>query len=139
MKGQLSYKWGCIVLTLLLSACASAPTWEGYSEREIADWNRINVDAATAHKFTRANLNAPKVRAWYREGFQDNDTIIEWSDEGFGASDAADWRRAGFDVDTAEEWAEHKFNAAEAERWIRSDFDLDEARENRSRGLSPTH
>ena len=95
------------VMSVMLFACASSPTWEGMSEDDIAQWKANGFDARSA-------------QVWHRGGFN--------------AIQSKAWMEAKFDVDSAKDWSEEKFSAA---NWSQSGFELDDAVEERSKGLTP--
>jgi len=99
----------CAFLGLLV-ACSSTPTWEGMSEREIADWKGIGFDAGAAQS---------------------------WGKKGFNAESANAWNTAGFDLESATRWSSKQFSAEEAGSWRAGGFDLDDSVKNRNKGLTP--
>lgn len=96
-------------LLLMLAGCM-APTWEGMSEGEIADWKGLGFDAAVAH---------------------------EWTDDGFTPATASGWVKAKFSRDEAKDWSEEKFTAEQAVSWKQADFSLKDAIDARTKGLAP--
>ncbi|WP_076537084.1 hypothetical protein [Shewanella sp. UCD-KL21] len=99
------------IFICLIYGCASSPaTWEGMSERDIADWKAIGFDAAKAQK---------------------------WSKSGFNAEQSQQWTQASFNVESAAEWSKEKFNPEEAGTWKQSGFELEDAIEDRAKGLTP--
>ncbi|MCL1046295.1 hypothetical protein L2737_13335 [Shewanella electrodiphila] len=99
-----------ILVACLLYGCASAPTWKGMSERDIAEWKAIGFDAAQAQT---------------------------WSKKGFNAEQSQLWSKASFDVESAMDWSKEKFNPEEAATWKQAGFKLDDAIDDRAKGLTP--
>lgn len=122
---------------LLLTACASAPTWEGMTESEIAGWKGINVDVASAQKFRKAKMSSSTVEAWQSAGLGATQAILDWNSAGYTPTTGAPWIGKGFDLKTARAWTADKFTAQEARAWMDADFTLKEAVKNRNKGLTP--
>lgn len=133
-----NYKTLFIVLVaLFLTACASAPTWEGMSESEISAWKGINVDVASAQKFRSAGLTSTAVGEWQSAGLSGTQAILDWNKGGYSPATGAPWIEKGFDLKTAQAWTADKFTAEEARTWMDADFTLKEAVKNRKMGLTP--
>ena len=135
---RLSVKWmwvPCVVL--LVGACASAPTWKGMSESEIAGWQRLGVDAGTAQEFMKAGLGPKAVEGWHAAGMKSPETILAWHGGGFAVDEAAAWSKQQFSVDQATLWKKEKFTVEQAGKWKAAGFDLDDAIKNREKGLQP--
>jgi hypothetical protein len=98
------------LLALFLVACASAPSWQGMSEREISQWKAIGFDSTQAQN---------------------------WRVRGFGPTESDGWIKANFNLDTATIWAKESFNVEEAQVWSEAGFEIEEAVTNRSKGLTP--
>lgn len=98
------------LLVLFVVGCASAPSWEGMSEREISQWKSIGFDATQAQN---------------------------WRVRGFDATEANGWVQANFSLDTATIWAKESFNVEEAQVWSEAGFEIEDAVTNRSKGLTP--
>lgn len=136
MKLSVKCMWiSCVVL--LVGACASAPTWKGMSESDIAGWQQLGVDAGTAQKFMKAGLAPKDVEAWHAAGIKSPETILAWHGEGFVADEAAAWTKQQFSVDQASRWKKEKFTAEQAGKWKAAGFDLNNAIKNRDKGLQP--
>jgi hypothetical protein len=99
-----------VAMVLLLTACASTPTWHDMSERDIADWKSIGFDAEAAQN---------------------------WKSDGFTPEQAGGWSEAKFSREEAKNWAKESFNAEEATNWKQGGFDLDAAKDARKKGLTP--
>lgn len=127
-----------ILLTIIvLTACASAPSWKNMSESEISDWKSIDVSVEQVGKYVKAGLSQPQVKAWIDSGFTEQDSIIAWSQAKFKPKSAKEWRDINLTLETASKWQLQKFSPAEAQSWMNGGFNLDDAVTNRSKGLSP--
>ena len=98
------------LLISFIIGCASAPNWEGMSEREISQWKSRGFDASQAQN---------------------------WRVRGFDAAEANGWVQANFSLETATIWAKESFNVEEAQVWSEAGFDIEDAVTNRSKGLTP--
>ena len=127
--------WALVVL--LLSACASTPTWEGMSEDEISGWRGMNIEAAEAQAYRKAGLDRDAVAEWRQVGLVASDRILAWNESGWTPDSAAPWLQQKFDLDSAVTWAKEKFTADQARDWVDAGFSLEEAMENRAKGLQP--
>ena len=128
----------CIVIAVfILGACATAPTWKGMSESEIAAWQGLGVDAKEAQTFVKAGLRPDDVANWNAAGINSYDSILEWHSKEFSSNEAASWIEQQFDVDEAVRWKKENFQPEEAQRWKSQNFDLKEAIKNREKGLQP--
>jgi hypothetical protein len=125
------------LLSLVLAACASAPTWQGMSESEISGWKALSVDVASAQEFRKAGLSAAAVEQWREAGLTTTDAILAWNESGYTPETAGPWVRQGFDLATSADWTEQKFTAEEARVWVDSGFSLKQAIDNREKGLTP--
>ena len=126
-----------ILATAILAGCASAPTWEGMSENEIAAWRSMNIEAAEAQAYREAGLDTAEIEAWREAGLPGREAILAWNDEGWTAATAEPWLKTQFDLETATDWAEKKFTADQARAWVDAGFSLKEAINNRAKGLAP--
>ena len=132
----------CVVVAaigflLALGGCASMPTWEGMSEAEISEWQKLGINAEAANTFREADLNPENVKGWYAAGITDAETILSWHGEGFNSNEAAEWSQRQFSVREAARWKQEKFSADEAGRWKAAQYDLKDAIRHRAKGLQP--
>jgi hypothetical protein len=125
------------ILVLVVAGCASAPTWEGMSESQIAAWRNVGVEAEWAQQYAKAGIDPAAYSDWTKAGFSSGEAILDWAGEGFAAKDAGDWVSSGFDLDSAVDWQKENFSPADAKAWKDADFSLSKAVDERSKGLSP--
>lgn len=121
----------------LLTSCASAPSWDGMSQDEIAAWHDLNVEAGEAQTYRKAGLNAEAVAAWQSAGLASSEAILAWKKAGWNSATASPWLENQFDLETAIEWSKERFTPSQARAWIDGDFTLREAIANRAKGLAP--
>lgn len=126
-----------LVIALLPSACASAPTWEGMSETEISAWKELNAGPGDAQTYREAGLDVQAVSQWSEHGFKKTDAVLAWHKAGFTAAEAKAWRAKRFTWERAVAWREEKFKPEEAYEWKKGGFNLEDSVENRERGLKP--
>ncbi len=123
---------------LLLAGCANKPpTWEGYSQEEIAAWKALDVEPATAIAYSAANLNAESVGKWITAGFTSSQEIISWTKAKFAPEAGAGWKATGLKLAEALNWRDNKFTAQETKDWLEGGFNISSAKENRDKGLTP--
>ena len=101
-----------LAVALMLVACASS-TWDNMSESDIATWKELGVSMDDANEMNEEGIYAKEFGEWKAVKITDMDSILEWKEE--------------------------KFNATEAGRWAQANFDVDEAIEARGKGLQPVH
>ena len=130
-------KLGVIFCALVLTACASAPSWKGMSESEIAAWKEMGVTVEQVGAYVKAGLTHPQVQEWLANGFSEQKDIINWASANFTPEQAASWRDVNFNLNDAIAWAAEKFMPQEASDWRKSGFDLRDAISNREKGLQP--
>ncbi|OUS32723.1 hypothetical protein A9Q98_00970 [Thalassotalea sp. 42_200_T64] len=130
-------KFLILFFMVLLSACASAPSWEGMSESEISNWKDIGVTVDQVDTYVEAGMKPEQVKVWFEQGFNNANEIIPWASNKFTPEDAAGWKASGLSVEGAFQWASNKFSYSEAKMWRDENFELDDAIDNRAKGLSP--
>lgn len=125
------------ISVLFLGACATAPTWKGMSESDIAAWQGLDVDAKMAQTYIKSGLNPNDVANWHAAGINSSDSILEWHSKKFNSNEAANWIHQQFSSDEAVRWKKENFKPEEAGKWKSANFDLQEAIKNREKGLQP--
>lgn len=125
------------IIVAILSACASAPSWEGMSESEISEWKNIGVTVEEVSKYAKAGLDATEVKSWLDNKFTQQSDILAWAGAKFTADSAMAWRDVKFTLEDAIAWSKNKFSPQEAMEWKKANFTLSEAESNRSKGLTP--
>ena len=126
-----------LLFAIILTSCASTPSWKGMSESEIAAWKEMGVSVEQVGAYVKAGLSHPQVQDWISNEFKDQKSIIEWASANFKPEQAAQWRDVNFNLNDAIAWAAKKFSPQEASEWRKSGFDLDDAQGNRDKGLQP--
>jgi hypothetical protein len=126
-----------LVGILLLSGCASTPSWKGMSEDQIAAWRALDIEAAEAQAYRKAGIDTGDVEDWREAGLSAGDAILAWHEAGWTPAMAAPWLNKQFGLELATEWSGEKFTADQAREWIDAGFSLREAIANRSKGLAP--
>ncbi|MFD2167877.1 hypothetical protein ACFSJY_16610 [Thalassotalea euphylliae] len=130
-------KLGIIAFSVMLAACASAPSWKGMSESEIAAWKDMGVTVEQVGAYVKAGLSHPQVQEWLTNGFTEQKSILAWSGANFKPEQAASWRDVNFNLEDAMAWAAEKFTPADAKAWRDGGFELEDALDNREKGLQP--
>lgn len=125
------------LLALILSSCASTPTWSGISTTEISQWKAMSIDPGGAQRYRGAGLNPNSVANWTKHGFSRSAQIMAWHKEAFDATDAQHWKGEGFSVENAVKWRDKVFTSREAGEWKKGGFNLKSATKNRDKGLTP--
>ena len=128
---------GLVLAAMLLSACASTPTWEGMSETEIADWKELHVGPGDAQAYREAGLETKAVSQWMDNGFKSAKAVLAWQKAGFTAAKAGAWNSKGFSLDQAVEWKQESFSPDEANEWKTAGFNLQDSIDSRKKGLTP--
>jgi len=134
---QLTTVIAAIGFLVVVGGCASMATWEGMSEAEISEWQKLGIDAEVANTFREAGLNPESIKDWYDAGINDGKTILSWHGKGFSSDEAAEWRQKQFSVGEAVRWKKENFSADEAGRWKAAQYDVNDAIKHRARGLQP--
>jgi hypothetical protein len=99
-----------LCMALLVTACASTPSWKNMSEDEIASWKALNLEPAAAQ---------------------------QWRKGGFSPANAETWIKSGFKYEGAANWARENFSPEDARAWKDGGFSLKDAVSNRAKGLTP--
>lgn len=126
-----------VFAAVFLTACASAPTWEGLSEAEIGDWKTLGINAEQAQTYHKATLDPAAVKQWQDNNIGSLDDILRWHGDGFAPDEAKGWVEAGFATEEATDWKASSFSSTDAGAWKTGGFSLKDATKNRDKGLTP--
>jgi hypothetical protein len=128
----------CLILfPLVLAACGSSPSWDGYSPAEASKLQAMGVNAEEAADYREMGFTSGTIQHWYDQGITAQQHIIVWHDAQFPADEAGAWHAAGFSPKDAYEWRKKDFAAADAKSWRDGGYDLRDAAKKRNKGMSP--
>jgi hypothetical protein len=126
----------CLILfPLMLSACGSTPSWDGYSPAEATALQGMGISAEEAKRYQAMGFNSFTIQQWFDEGIPAQQNITAWHDEGFNAQDAGGWHAAGFTLRDADDWRGANFNAANAKKYKEQGVTLKAAKKMRKQGV----
>ena len=79
-------KLAVLLLVVWMSGCATAPSWEGFTDQEREQWMALGASDKFARALKQAGISADEAAPWMRLNFGTASEIIAWHDSGFSAA-----------------------------------------------------